>query len=141
MIGGIPYEKFICSVISNDVIIGTHIIHRTSEKIIVHSFKRAVPLFCVASMHPYCSYEWKLLGSSDVYSWPNTPVIYVTKGGLYECSIKDSTCKVVLQTIYDVQLKGMSEFYTCSTCINDKIIVSTDNDNYEGSSLGIRSIV
>lgn len=87
-----------------NIFVGTHIVHKTSDKIHTSSFEKAVPLLCMASIHPYCSYIWKLLSGYGI--WPDTPVIYVTKPGLYECSVTTVGDPIVLQALYDVQLEG-----------------------------------
>jgi len=43
-----------------------------------------VLIYCIASTHGHCNYEWHRFGKDDKY--PSTPVIYIIEAGLYQCT-------------------------------------------------------
>ena len=62
------------------------LVAQTRENIVVGSFSEPVTLYCVASKHGDCRYEWKRLDDRELV-FPDTPVLYVNCGGLYQCTI------------------------------------------------------
>ena len=49
-------------------------------------FQKALTLFCLPSVHPDCTYSWNAIGEK-FERFPSSPVIYVEKAGLYQCTI------------------------------------------------------
>ena len=43
----------------------------------VSDWKKAVTLFCIPSVHPNCTYCWKMVGG-EIVKFPSTPLIYGT---------------------------------------------------------------
>ena len=54
---------------------------------IVENFLDAVTLYCVSSTHAGSQYTWSTIVGEPM-EFPSTPVIYVNKGGLYQCIVK-----------------------------------------------------
>ena len=52
----------------------------------VANFVNTVALYCLSNFHPMCTYEWKVIGER-ARQFPPTPVIYVDKAGLYQCTV------------------------------------------------------
>lgn len=54
------------------------------EIVIVNDFLEAVTLYCVSSTH---AGSWSTI-VGETRKFPSTPVIYVNKGGVYQCIVK-----------------------------------------------------
>ena len=53
----------------------------------VASFIESYPIFCIGSRHDITTaYTWELYGSTDMF--PETPVLYTARPGLYQCTVK-----------------------------------------------------
>lgn len=81
----------------------THIEHKSEAQTLVSNFKDPVTLYCLASCHTTCKYEWKHFCSS--HSYPSTPVIYVDSPGIYECSVM-LEIQVAATAVFEVKMKG-----------------------------------
>ena len=63
--------------------VGLKILWQSPKRISICSTKASIPLYCVASTHNSCTYQWIRYGHKDTY--PSTAVIYVNEAGLYQC--------------------------------------------------------
>ena len=63
----------------------------------VEDFNAPVTLYCIGC-YKDCTYSWESIPSSD--SLPNfsTPVVYVSRPDLYQCTVK--SCKLQFVTLY-----------------------------------------
>lgn len=57
------------------------------ELVIVKNFREPVALYCVSSTHAGSQYSWSTI-VGETREFPSTPVIYVNKGGVYQCTVK-----------------------------------------------------
>ncbi|XP_065887583.1 uncharacterized protein [Dysidea avara] len=62
------------------------IMWQSPTAITVHSMKQPLILYCIASLHGICTYQWEIIGERDsTQHFPSSPVVYINKGGLYQC--------------------------------------------------------
>ena len=55
--------------------------------VIIENFLDAVTLYCVSSTHAGSQYTWSTIVGEPM-EFSSTPVIYVNKGGVYQCIVK-----------------------------------------------------
>ena len=59
----------------------------------VNSLKESITLYCIASVHGTCMYHWRYLEDPS-RKFPSSPVVYVNKGGFYQCTIEYNSKKI-----------------------------------------------
>ena len=72
---------------------------------VVSSFKEALPLYCISSAHNSCTYHWKDVEDSS-RQFTASPVVYVNKSGVYQCTVMCGTSKVSAKLISVVVALG-----------------------------------
>ena len=58
------------------------------------NLKKAICLVCISSLHGACNYCWKVISGSK-REFPKSPVVYVNKGGLYQCTVTYESRRIV----------------------------------------------
>ena len=51
------------------------------------NFRKAIALYCISSLHPHTKYIWEVIGESGSKEFPSTPVIFIGRSGLYQCTL------------------------------------------------------
>ena len=84
------------------------IVHKSLEITEVDSFENGVPLLCLSSFHGKCEYlyVWRMSGSATK-RYPDTPVIYVDKPGIYQCNTCGMTEEQSLTDFFEVKMTGI----------------------------------
>lgn len=83
-------------------IAGFVIVHENLASIVVESMQKPVVLYCIASYHGGCKYDWRKVGEKKKF--PSTPVIYVNEPGMYQCFAK-TTNNCVLSDLMRVVVR------------------------------------
>lgn len=78
--------EFLCILIYF-IVSDLFIAYESPKLLVVNNFKNAVALYCVSSLHSTSEYCWSVVG--DKSKFPSTPVLYVNKGGLYQCTVSN----------------------------------------------------
>ena len=63
------------------------VVWQSPATITVGTLKNSVMLYCIASLHGSCTYQWANLEDPSV-TFPNSPVVYINKGGFYQCTVR-----------------------------------------------------
>lgn len=100
-----------------DTAVDFFIVCENPPLISVTSFKNAVALYCISSQHSTTEYCWTIIGESTPNrKFPSTPVIYVSKGGIYQCVVRHGTHEIKGKVItISVDIGNVS----CSTYVCD----------------------
>lgn len=81
--------------------------------VVVNNWAKAVALYCLFSVHPECTYSWKMI--EKPLTFPSTPIIYVNKAGMYQCEVKYGSRKIQGKVIHvHVEVGMFFSFLICS---------------------------
>lgn len=68
------------------------IAYESPQVVSVASFRKAIALYCISSLHPHTEYSWEFIGGSGEF--PSTPVIFINRSGLYRCTLIHDAMKL-----------------------------------------------
>ena len=71
---------------------------------VVNTLKDSITLYCIASVHGSCTYHWRYLEDPS-RKYPSSPVVYVNKGGFYQCTVEHNSQHItgnLIRVVIDV---------------------------------------
>ena len=64
-----------------------------------------VQLICVASYHDNTVYNWEIVGKKQNLMFPSSPVVYVSRPGIFQCKVVNFVKGQAMSQMMEVQLE------------------------------------